>query len=233
MPLTRASLGRGNFNLEERVQWVRDRLEDRFGPVEPREDVSPLDTLLRTVLSQNTNDANRDRAWDGLKEAFEGYREIDKAPLEEIAEAIRPGGLHQQKARTIKDILATLRKERGSYSLDYLRSLSTQFAVDELMDFHGVGKKTAAVVVLFAFGKPYFPVDTHVRRVSQRLGLIEEGDDPHRRLNELVPDPDKYQLHLHLIRHGRETCKARRPRCRDCVLLDRCPHGQSVVGNES
>jgi endonuclease-3 len=221
-------------NDEERLTnlfWVRDRLEDRFGPIEKDRSRTPLETLVQTVLSQNTNDANRDKAEEGLWEAFDSYSAVADASVEEIADSIKTAGLQHQKAKTIKGILEDLRKA-GGLDLNYLDDLEPRETWEKLMEFDGVGKKTAAVVALFALDKPIFPVDTHVRRVTSRLELIKSGENHHETLTDLVPDEDMYQFHLHLIRHGRETCKARNPRCEDCVLLERCPTGQERLEGE-
>ncbi len=219
-------------NVEERekkVNWLAGRLEQEFGSLDRNHPRSPVDTLIRTVLSQNTNDRNRDRAWEGLMNKFSGYEQIASAPIEDIADSIRSGGLQRQKAKAIKGIIERLKEERGEIELDYLKGLSVDEALSELKKFDGVGNKTAGVVLLFAFGKPYFPVDTHIRRVTSRLGLVRDGEGAHRTLNRLVPDDLKHQLHLHLIRHGRETCKARKPKCRECILRERCPTGKEKV----
>ncbi|MFW6111859.1 MAG: endonuclease III domain-containing protein [Candidatus Bipolaricaulota bacterium] len=216
------------MNREKRLEnlfWVRDRLEDRFGPIQKDRTRTPLDTLIQTVLSQNTNDNNRDRAEKSLWERFDSYEEVAQAPVDEIADSIKTAGLQNQKAKTIKGILTGL-QEMGGLDLDYLDDMGTRETWKKLMEFEGVGKKTAAVVSLFALDKPIFPVDTHVRRVTSRLELIKPGENHHETLTELVPEGDMYQFHLHLIRHGRETCKARNPLCKECVLLDRCPTGQ-------
>ena len=217
----------------ENLFWVRDRLEDRFGSIEKDRSRTPLDTLVQTVLSQNTNDANRDKAEKSLWEAFDSYSAVADASVEEIADSIKTAGLQHQKAKTIKGILTGLR-EAGGLDLDYLDDLGPMETWKKLMEFDGVGKKTAAVVSLFALDKPIFPVDTHVRRVTSRLELIKSGENHHETLTDLVPEEDMYQFHLHLIRHGRETCKARNPNCEDCILLDRCPTGRERLGtNES
>jgi len=212
----------------ENLFWVRDRLEDKYGTIEKDRSRTPLDTLVQTVLSQNTNDNNRDKAEKNLWETFNSYEEVADASEKEIAESIKTAGLQHQKAKTIKGILTGLR-EMGGLELDYLNDLGAKETWEKLMEFDGVGKKTAAVVSLFALDKPIFPVDTHVRRVTSRLGLIESGENHHETLTEMVPEEDMYQLHLHLIKHGRETCKARKPQCKDCVLLDRCPTGSEKV----
>ncbi|MCF7891126.1 endonuclease III [Candidatus Bipolaricaulota bacterium] len=215
----------------ENLFWVRDRLEERFGPIEKDRTRSPLDTLIQTVLSQNTNDNNRDKAEESLWRTFDSYEEVADATEEEIAEAIKTAGLQHQKAKTIKGILTGLR-ETGGLELDYLDDLGAEETWKKLMEFDGVGKKTAAVVSLFALNKPIFPVDTHVRRVTSRLELIKSGENHHETLTELVPEEDMYQFHLHLIRHGRETCKSRKPQCKECVLLDRCPTGREKLADD-
>ena len=219
-------------DLEERrkkISWLIDELEERYGELENNNSRSPIDTLIQTVLSQNTNDKNRDRAWKGLRSRFSNYREMEEASVEEIASAIKPGGLQRQKAKTIKGILDRLREEQGNIELDYLRELSTDRALSELKKFEGVGNKTAAIVLLFSLKKPYFPVDTHIRRVTKRLDLVRKGEGAHKTLNLLVPDDLKYQLHRHLIRHGRETCRARKPQCEECFLLKKCPTGKENI----
>jgi endonuclease-3 len=215
----------------ENLFWVRDRLEETFGPIEKDRSRTPLDTLIQTVLSQNTNDRNRDRAEESLWKAFESYDEVADASVSEIAEAIKTAGLQNQKAKTIKGILQGL-QEMGGLELDFLDGLEAKETWKKLMDFDGVGKKTAAVVSLFALDKPIFPVDTHVRRVTSRLGLIKSGENHHETLTALVPEDDMYQFHLHLIRHGRETCKSRNPKCETCVLLERCPTGKEKLEGE-
>lgn len=224
LPLTMARKGE-----QERVLEIARRLEAKYGPIPWRSHGDPLDVLIHTILSQNTNDDNRDRAYDALLSRYgRDYDAIANAPLEELAETIRPAGLHRQKAARIQKILKEIKAERGSYDLRYLRDLSREEALPELLKFDGVGKKTAGIVLTFSLGKPYFPVDTHISRITQRLGLVKKGEDPHDVMDALVPDGLKYQLHLHLIRHGRETCKARKPRCDACVLRDLCPFPQKA-----
>lgn len=212
------------MTTQEKILQIARRLEKHFGRLQWRSHGDPLDVLILTILSQNTNDQNRDRAYESLKKHFPTYESIVRAPTERVAEAIKVGGLHQQKARRIQEILRRIKKERGAYDLSYLRELSTQEAVKELLKFEGVGKKTAGVVLTFSLNKPYFPVDTHIHRITQRLGLVKKNQDPHDVMNELVPDRLKYQLHLHLIWHGRQTCKARKPLCERCVIADLCPY---------
>ncbi len=212
------------MTAREKVLQIAKRLEQHYGKLSWQSHGDPLDVLILTILSQNTNDQNRDRAYESLKQKFPTYEGIARAPTERVAEAIKVGGLHQQKAKRIQEILQRIQKERGHYDLRYLGALSTEEAVQELLKFDGVGKKTTGVVLTFSLNKPYFPVDTHIDRITRRLGLVKKREDPHDVMNELVPDRLKYQFHLHLIWHGRQTCKARKPFCDRCVIADLCPY---------
>lgn len=208
---------------EERLLRIAAHLEEHYGPIPWSSHGDPLDVLIRTIISQNTNDGNRDRAYEALKGRFPDYEAIANCSVEELAEVIRPAGLHRQKAEHIQRLLKELKAEHGAYDVGYLKRLSREEALEELLKFKGVGKKTAGIVLTFSLGKPYFPVDTHINRIAHRLQLVKRGQDPHDVMNELVPDGLKYQLHLHLIRHGRKICRARRPLCHSCVISDLCP----------
>lgn len=209
----------------ERFREIARRLEEAHGsPRKERRD--PLDELVHTILSQNTNDRNRDRAWEELRETFGSWEEVRDAERERLEETIRVAGLAGQKAAAIQGALGRLGEERGELSLDHLEELSDEEALRYLSAFRGVGVKTAACVVSFALRRPIIPVDTHVRRVSERLGLVPEGsgaERAHEVLNATVPPALRLPLHLLLIRHGREVCRARRPRCEGCPLEEICP----------
>ncbi|HCP32398.1 TPA: Fe-S cluster assembly protein HesB [Candidatus Acetothermia bacterium] len=211
------------MGVEEQIRWIADRLQDRYGEV-TRSRSDPLTTLIGTILSQNTNDANQDRAYRSLLDRFGNLDEVKEAPVEAIAEAIRIGGLHRQKAVRIKQVLERIAQERESLDLSFLAECSLDEAMRWLLASPGVGEKTAGIVLLFSFGKPYFPVDTHIRRVTRRLGLVGPKDDPHERMNALLPRDPMFmaRLHLHLIRLGRELCHPRRPECPTCPLSDHC-----------
>jgi len=193
----------------------------------------PLDSLIATVLSQNTTDTNSGRAFAQLKERFPTWEEVAEARPAQIAAAIRSGGLADIKARRIERILRQIEEDRGSLDLGFLRRLSVERAREYLTGLPGVGPKTAACVLLFSLRRPVFPVDTHVLRVSKRLGLIpatttmERAHDIYREM--LEPD-QMLGLHLGLVQHGRETCKARRPRCGPCALSELCPRLGVVEG---
>lgn len=210
---------------EARIREVADRLEAAHGPpAKARRD--PLEELLLTILSQNTSDTNRDAAWASLQDAFPDWEAVEAAEREELEEAIRPAGLAGQKAAAIHGVLEGLREERGDLTLDHLEAMDDEEALAYLTSFKGVGTKTAACVLCFALRRPVMPVDTHVHRVARRLGLapLEGGRErTHRALNEAIPPQRRFPLHVLFIRHGRETCGARRPRCSECVLGDLCP----------
>ena len=190
----------------------------------------PVAELVNTILSQNTNDVNRDRAFERLRETFPTWDEVRDAPLEELIEAVRPAGLAPTKAPRIQDALRRIGDERGEIALDFLAHLSPQEAREWLLAIPGVGPKTAAIVLLFSLGVPAFPVDTHVHRVTWRLGLIPEKtsrEKAHDLLEELAPPEVYYSFHLNLISHGRTVCHARNPRCDECMLRKGCPFPDS------
>jgi endonuclease-3 len=210
----------------ERLERIIELLEREYGvPRRPRRD-DPLESLIVTILSQNTNDVNRDKAYERLRERFRSWQEIHDAPEEEIADAIRVGGLANIKSRRIKEILHSIKEEHGEFDLSFLRDLPTEEAEKALLSYKGVGLKTAKVVLLFSLGKEVFPVDTHIHRLSGRLGLVPEKatrEQTHEIMGDLVPPRKMYPFHLNLIAHGRKVCTARNPRCPDCVLNPLCP----------
>jgi endonuclease-3 len=209
-----------------RVRAIRDRLRREYGRPILRPHGRPVDELILTVLSQNTNDRNRDVAWARLKERFPSWSAVRKAPVSEIEDAIRPGGLGPTKAVRIGHILEAL----GDDDLGWLADAPLEEARDYLCELPGVGRKTAACVLLFALGRPEVPVDTHVYRVASRLGLLRPGasfDEAHDEMLRLGLTPeDSYEVHVLLIRHGRRTCNARAPRCPECPLRRMCPEGR-------
>lgn len=213
----------GRQDLRRHVFQVAARLEAHYGPVQWRGGTEPLETLVETILSQNTNDRNRDMAFGALKAAYPSWDAVAQAPVGELAGVIRCAGLNHQKAVRIQNVLRTLYKEHGRFSLDHLRVLSLSDAFQALTRFPGVGKKTAGIVLTFALDKPYFPVDTHIKRITARLRWVKPGQDPHDAMNALVPPKAIRNFHLHLIWHGRDTCKARKPQCAGCVINDLCP----------
>ena len=186
-----------------------------------------MDELVLTVLSQNTNDRNRDVAYARLRERFDSWEEVLRAPREELEEAIRPGGLAPTKSVRIGQILEAI----GDDDLSELETLPLPEARERLCALPGVGRKTAACVLLFSYGRPDVPVDTHVYRVGARLGLWGERtplDQAHDEMLRLCGDDPAfaYEAHVLLIRHGRRTCVARSPRCSECPLRRMCPEGR-------
>jgi endonuclease-3 len=209
------------------ARLVHRRLLQLYGEPQWRRPLPPLDELISTILSQNTNDLNRDRAFEALRSRFPTWEAVRDAPLQDVAAAIRPAGLANQKAPRIRAVLRAITAERGNLDLEFLRHLPTAEARDWLLRFKGVGPKTASIVLLFSLGHPAFPVDTHIHRVSGRLGLRPErmtAEAAHDYLARLFP-PEAYRAaHLNLIRLGRETCYARRPACERCPLRDVCAY---------
>ena len=219
--------------MRRRLATILRRLRQAYGaPPAPRR-LPPLDELVLTVLSQNTSDTNRDRAYADLRARFPTWDDVADAPLPVVARAIRHGGLGPTKSVRLREILRTLR-ERG-IPLDeraFVRMRSSPLW-DLLVGLRGVGPKTAACVLLFSLGRPYFPVDTHVHRVARRLGLVPVDADPvqaQELLQAAIAPPTVYDLHMLLIRHGREVCMARGPLCSRCPLSDVCPR-VGVVGS--
>ena len=208
-----------------KLRAIRDRLRREYGRPVLRPHRAPLDELVLTVLSQNTNDRNRDVAYTRLRERFSSWAEVREAPVAEIEDAIRPGGLAPTKAVRIKQILEAI----GEDDLAWMEEAPLEEARDYLCDLPGVGRKTAACVLLFSFGRPEVPVDTHVYRVGTRLGLWPERtslERAHDEMLRLVDPEDAYEIHVLLIRHGRRTCTARNPACAACPLKRMCPEGR-------
>lgn len=211
--------------LQEKYMTVHTLLVEAYGQPTWRQHLPPVDELVSTILSQNTSDVNRDKAFEALKEKYNGWQELMESPEEEVVETIRPAGLANQKGPRIQGALRQVREESGDLSLDFLSEMPLEEAKAWLTDIKGVGPKTAAIVLLFAFGRPAFPVDTHVHRVTGRIGLIGPkvtADKAHKML-ENIGDPDTfYAFHLNVIKHGREICTARNPKCPRCVLRNCC-----------
>jgi endonuclease-3 len=207
-------------------------LSEVFGYPDWRPFLPPLDELIDCILSQNTSDTNRDRAFDALKAAFPTWEAVMNAPTNDVIKAIKPAGLSNQKGPRIQEVLRRIYDERGELSIDFLRDLPIDEAKAWLTQFHGVGPKTAAIVLCFAFNRSAFPVDTHIHRVGQRIGFLPTGisaDDAHPFMEAIVPPQDYFAFHLNMIRLGREICAARRPRCEICPLTSFCDYYQSLT----
>jgi endonuclease-3 len=209
-----------------RLRAIRDRLSREYGRPVLRPHCAPIDELVLTVLSQNTNDRNRDVAYGRLRERFSSWAEVREAPLDELEDALRPGGLAPTKAVRIQRIL----HELGDDDLSWLADAPVEEGREFLCSLPGVGRKTAACVLLFAFGRHEVPVDTHVYRVGGRLRLFRPRasfNEAHDELLRLTTDgEDAYEVHVLLIRHGRRTCTARAPRCPECPVRRLGPYGR-------
>jgi endonuclease-3 len=189
--------------------------------------VKKLDEIVSTILSQNTNDSNRDRAFEALQNRFSTWEAVRDAEPQELIDTIRTAGLANQKGPRIQNALKEITDVRGTISLDFLRDLSPEEASRWLMQFKGVGPKTAAIVLLFSLELPAFPVDTHIYRVTGRLGLRPQkmnAEQAHDYLAKLFPADTYYVVHLNIIRLGREICRARKPNCSECPLQDLCDY---------
>lgn len=209
-----------------RIRRIVARLDEVFGPLEPPRVADPLDELVLTVLSQHTSDLNAARAFADMRRDYPTWKQVVDAPERSFAEAIRHGGLANTKAPRIQEILREVRDREGAFDLMRLSSMTDEGARDYLMSLPGVGPKTAAVVMSFSLGHDTLPVDTHVHRVTGRLGLIPaktSADKADRMLHDLVPDGLRTPLHVGLISLGRQVCKAQRPECGGCPVARMCP----------
>jgi endonuclease III len=206
---------------------IVDRLEAAYGKAVLRTRRPALDELVLTILSQNTSDRNSEHAYARMRERFPAWEDVRDAPETELVEALRPGGLAVQKAPRIQAVLRDLDR----LDLEWLGGVPADEAMRWLVALPGVGPKTASCVLLFSLDVPVMPVDTHIHRIALRVGLVPAGttaDAAHALLTEMTPPDRMLEAHLLLIRHGRTTCTARRPRCEECVLLDLCDYGRSL-----
>ena len=208
------------------MRAVRDRLREVYGVPIMAPHEQPLDELILTVLSQSTNDRNRDVAYERLRERFDSWEAVMRAPVEEVEEAIRPGGISRVKSVRIQAILRAIDDGEHGLDLSWLRDAPVPDAQAYLTSLPGVGRKTAACVLLFAFGAHDVPVDTHVSRVGTRLHLLRPGalfEQLHDAMLALTAPGEELELHVNLLRHGRRTCHARVPDCPGCALRRMCP----------
>lgn len=211
-------------------QRVMDILTQTYGYPTWRQHLPPVDELVSTILSQSTSDTNRDKGFYALKAQFPDWESVRDAPVEALENAIRPAGLARQKAPRIKKALEHVTTRVGDLNLDFLAELPIDEAKAWLTEIEGVGPKTAAIILLFCFNRPAFPVDTHVHRLAGRIGWIDakiNADKAHQVLEKLARPENYYADHLNLIRHGREICHARRPQCEQCPLIEHCRYYQT------
>ncbi len=213
--------------LKRKALEIHRCLLGEYGEPQWQAGRDPVASLVSTIISQNTNDTNRDVAYERLRKRFPTWEQVRDAPTGELIETIRPAGLAPTKGPRIQEALRAITRERGEITLDFLAELPLDQAKAWLSRLNGVGPKTAAIVLLFALGMPAFPVDTHVHRVSKRLGLIGSKvsrEQAHVVLEGMMPPDTFYAFHLNLIAHGRKVCHARKPRCEVCNLRDLCDY---------
>ncbi len=206
---------------------VAEALTQVYGTLDWSRNQDGMDELISCILSQSTNDSNRDRAFARLKANYPDWEAVRFADLAELTDVIRPAGLANQKAPRIQKVLGVIYAEAGEYSIDFLDDLDIDEAKAWLNSLSGVGPKTAAIVLCFAFDRPAFPVDTHIYRVSKRIGFIPEklsANDAHPVMEAIAPASDYYQFHIQLIQHGRDTCHARKPACERCAISAYCDY---------
>ena len=210
----------------QRAKETVELLESLYGARLWTPRFEPVDELIFTVLSQNTSDLNTYRSYERLTQKYPSWEGVMNASTTEIESAIKIGGLSRVKAPRIKNVLQEIFSRNGELSLDLLSLMPIQESLDWLTSIPGVGRKTASCVLLFSFGRAAFPVDTHVLRVSKKLGLIDKNvsaDKSHKILEELIDESKYYQTHMDIIEHGRNVCKAITPDCKNCVLSEICP----------
>ena len=220
----------GSPELARRALQVHQVLLDFYGQPVWRNPLPAIDELVSTILSQNTNDTNRDRAFESLRARFPTWEAVRDAEPEAVIEAIRPAGLANQKGPRIQQVLGEISAERGELDLSFLKDIPLAEARAWLTKFKGVGPKTTAIVLLFSLGRPAFPVDTHIYRVTGRIGLRPEKmsvEEAHPYLESLFPPETYYAGHLNLIHLGREICQARKPRCEACPLNKLCEYARA------
>lgn len=216
---------------------VYEQLHERYGSLLWHRTQDGMDELVSCILSQNTNDTNRDRAFAALKEAYPTWEAVASAPTEALIAVLRPAGLANQKGPRIQKVLETIFQQQGAYTIDFLNDLPLDEAKAWLTSLDGVGPKTAAIVLCFAYGRPAFPVDTHVHRVGMRIGLLPPkitADHAHPVMEAIVPPEHHYDFHIYLIQLGRDLCQARKPFCERCPLTAHCDYFQALsVGVEA
>jgi len=217
--------------LVAKYKRVFHKLVDIYGRPQWEQHLPPVDELVCTILSQSTSDSNRDKGFTALLARFPDWHAVMTAPEAQVIDAIRPAGLANQKGPRIQAALRTISEEQGSIDLDFLAGMPLQEAKDWLTQLKGVGPKTAAIILLFTFNRPAFPVDTHVHRITRRLGLIApqvDANKAHDILEDMGEPETFYPFHINLIRHGREICRARNPNCAICPLQDDCDYYQAL-----
>lgn len=214
------------------VHYIVQNLERAYGVPENRRTSDPLDMLIKIILSQATSDTNSHRTFAALKKRFPSWDAALRARTSTIAATIRSGGLSNQKAQVIKDVLRQIKDEHGTLDLSFLHDFDEAAAASYLKQFRGIGPKTIACTLLFACRKEVFPLDTHIFRVLRRVGLVPQkctDQRAHEIMNRIVPKGKFYSFHVNLIRHGRALCRPREPLCERCPIVEYCDYGQSII----
>jgi len=223
------------LNTNEKIARIVVALEDKFGIPQRKSNHDPLSNLILTVLSQNTNDKNRDQAYQRLKERFPTWEGIMKADVKKIEEAIRPGGLAKQKSERIQSILKWIHQEYGNLNLNALCNMIPEEAIEKFCQLKGIGVKTISVVLMFSCGVDIFPVDTHVHRICRLLGLVPNNASAEKTfwlMQPFVPEGKSFSLHMNFLKLGRTICLARKPRCKQCPINQYCDYYRSVQESE-
>ena len=226
-----------NFSLEKLREekpfhYIVQNLENTFGEPKLGKKSDVLSMLINIILSQATTDTNSRRTFQNLKKKYKNWNEVLEAETDEIADAIRLGGLANQKAKVIKDLLMQIKKEHGSLSIKFLDKMPEEDARDYLLQFRGIGPKTVACALLFALHKEVFPLDTHIFRILRRMGILPEkitDAKAHKMLDKLAPHGKFYSLHVNLIKLGKKICRPREPLCEQCPLIEYCDYGLSKI----
>ena len=230
-----SDLGVTLVNANEKVTKITTTLEEKFGIPQRGSILDPLSNLMLTVLSQNTNDKNRDQAYRRLKAKFPTWEQVMNADVFEIEELIRPGGLAKQKSERMVDILKWINQEYGSLNLNILCSMEPQAAIEKFCQLKGIGIKTISVVLMFSCGVDIFPVDTHVHRICRLLGLVPRNASAEKTfwlMQPLVPEVKSFSLHMNFLKLGRTICLARKPRCIQCPINQHCDYFLSTQQSE-
>jgi endonuclease-3 len=223
------------LNTNEKVVNIVAALEEKFGIPQRKTNHDPLSNLILTVLSQNTNDKNRDQAYKRLKERFPTWEQVMQADGKEIEDAIRPGGLAHQKSERIQNILKWIHQEYGSLNLDSLCMMNPEEAIEKFCQLKGIGVKTISVVLMFSCGVDIFPVDTHVHRICRLLGLVPQNTSAEKTfwlMQPFIPKGKSFSLHMNFLKLGRTICLARKPRCEQCPINQYCDYYRSVRPSE-
>jgi endonuclease-3 len=215
----------GHEDLKKKVKKITRLLEKQYDVPQREDKGDPLDTLIQTILSQNTNDLNRDRAFQRLKARFPHWEDVLYAKTESLTQVIRPAGLANQKAGFIREILSWIQKHHGKLSLSFLQEMDSEEIMKTIGGLKGIGPKTTHCLLLFGMGREAFPVDTHILRVGKHLSFIPvwmDAREAHQWVAPLVPKGKSLSLHLNLIRFGRSVCKAKKPHCNICFFTKEC-----------